>query len=249
MVSGTTDPHTVHTDPMVRRDVRDVAGVTHTDVHSVQANVYTPTDRVRWGSVVAGLFAALSTLAVLSVLGLAVGLSSYDAGDRARTFGFGAGWWGAISALLAFAVGGWLAARTAAVRGNNNGMLQGAMVWMVAVPMLVYLVGSLLSSTLNAAGQVAGASANVAATASNNPDVANQASARLPSADEVKAKAQETADRVRANATPEKVEQVTHDAAKGAWGTLVSLILGLGAAAGGGLLGARDLRRPAVAVA
>ena len=58
-------------------------------------------DLVRWGPVIAGLFAALATLASLTVLGLAIGLSSYTAGDQASSFGIGAGIWGAISALIA----------------------------------------------------------------------------------------------------------------------------------------------------
>src|SRR3712207_2704601 len=57
-------------------------------------------DLVRWGPVIAGLFAALATLATLSVLGLAIGLSAYDAGDPASNFGIGAGIWGAITALI-----------------------------------------------------------------------------------------------------------------------------------------------------
>ena len=99
-------------------------------------------DRVRWGSVLAGIFAAISTLMALTVLGLAIGLSSFDAGDTAGPFGFGAGIWGAISTLIAFFVGGLIAARTAAVGGHSNGILNGAMVWFVAIPLLLYALGS-----------------------------------------------------------------------------------------------------------
>ena len=59
-------------------------------------------DRVRWGPVVAGLFVALATLAVLATLGVAVGFSAADRNDSASTFGIGAGIWGAASALVAF---------------------------------------------------------------------------------------------------------------------------------------------------
>src|SRR6185503_7358932 len=84
-------------------------------------------DRVRWGAILAGLFVALTTLVVLSVLGLAIGLSSYDAGDPFGSFGMGAGIWGILSALLAFLIGGWVAASTAGARGRNNGLLNGSM--------------------------------------------------------------------------------------------------------------------------
>jgi hypothetical protein len=81
-----------------------------------------PVDRVRWGPILIGLFAALTALAVLSILGTAVGLSAYDAGDDARRFAVGAGVWGIISMLLAFGFGGWMAARSAALRLQTTPM-------------------------------------------------------------------------------------------------------------------------------
>src|SRR5689334_6377612 len=138
-------------------------------VNITAANI-TPTDRVRWGPILAGLFAAMSTLAVLSILGIAVAGSAYDPGDNPRNFGIGAGIWGAVSALIAFFIGGWLAARSAALRGHDAGVLNGAMVWVVTIPLMLYMlmggVGALFRTTgqavstgvqaaSNAAGQVA----------------------------------------------------------------------------------------------
>src|SRR3954451_13457190 len=81
-----------------------------------------PTDRVRWGPILAGTFAALTALAVLSTLGTAIGLSAYDPGqDDPRNFARAGGIWGVLSLILAFAFGGWLTARAAAVKGRNNG--------------------------------------------------------------------------------------------------------------------------------
>src|SRR3954467_6992189 len=125
----------------------DVGG-TRVDVTAVS-----PTDRIRWGPIIAGLFAALKTLAVMAVLGVAVAGSTYDPGDSARAFGIGAGVWSAVSALLAFFVGGWLASRTAAVRGDT-GVLNGTMVWVVAIPLMLYMimggVGALFRTTAGA---------------------------------------------------------------------------------------------------
>src|SRR5687767_15989993 len=88
-----------------------------------------PTDRIRWGPILAGTFAALTALAVLSTLGTAIGLSAYDPGqDDPRNFARAGGVWGVLSLILAFAFGGWLTARAAAVRGRSNGMLNGFMV-------------------------------------------------------------------------------------------------------------------------
>ncbi|MBZ0286248.1 MAG: hypothetical protein K8I30_01435, partial [Anaerolineae bacterium] len=131
----------------------------------VNTAVVTPTDQIRWASVLAGLFTVFATLIVLTVLGIAVGLSTYDA-DNTNAFGLGAGIWGAVSALIAFALGGFMAGRTAAVQGKDMGVLNGAMVWIVAIPLMIYLLGGSLSMLMglavNAAGDVAVAGANAA---------------------------------------------------------------------------------------
>src|SRR5215218_344789 len=87
-----------------------------------------PTDRVRWGPILAGTFAALTMLAVLSTLGAAIGMTAYDAGDDARRFAFG--------------FGGWLTARSAAVRGHDNGLLNGFMVAGFGIPLLLFLLST-----------------------------------------------------------------------------------------------------------
>ena len=191
-------------------------------------------DRVRWGSVFAGLLAALSTLALLGLLGLAIGASAYDAGDRAANFGLGAGLWGGLSALLSFLVGGWVAARTAGVRGERNGMINGAMVWALAIPLLLYLLSSGIGATLRTAGSVAATGAQTAAQAADNnavnaPGAQATASAAIGNVQE----------RAQALATPENINSAADAARRAALGTLGSLLLGLGAASLGGYFGSR----------
>jgi hypothetical protein len=232
---------------------------------SVSALNVTPTDRVRWGPIIAGLFTALSVLALLGTLGLAVGFSSYDANDRLRNFGIGAGIWGAVSALAAFFVGGLIAARTAAVAGRNNGALQGAMVWVVAIPLLIYAVSSLVGSAARATASAADRAADLSlrsaevgaqaaqATATADPDQARLAAERIPSAQQAKEAssgvAQQARQQVQQVATPENAERASENAAKGAWGMLVSMVLGLAAATVGGLVGARAPARRSGGVA
>ena len=67
------------------------------------------------------------TVALLSVLGLAIGFTTITPGDITSTLGSGTGVWSAISILIALVVGGWAAARTAAVPGRANGALNGAL--------------------------------------------------------------------------------------------------------------------------
>jgi hypothetical protein len=225
------------------------AGTPDIDVNTA---VVTPTDRVRWGPIIAGLFTALSTLALLSVLGVAVAGTAYDPGDRARTFGIGAGIWGAVSTLIAFAVGGWLAARSAAVRGHNNGLLNGAMVWAVAIPLMLYMIAGTAMRTVGTATQAATSAAQTGAQVAAQTataDDATQASARESAQDmgnQAKEAMSNVANQATAANTPENQERAADATARTAWGTLVSLLLALGAASLGGYLGARtgdDQRR------
>src|SRR3954451_3955636 len=62
----------------------------------IETTVVTPVDRVRWGSIVAGIFTALSTMLVLTLIGLAIGAAPFVRGDRASGFGIGAGIWSAV---------------------------------------------------------------------------------------------------------------------------------------------------------
>lgn len=186
-----------------------------------------PLDRVRWGAVLAGLVTTLSTLVVLSVLGLAIGLTTFETGDRLSNFGMGAGIWGAISTFVAFMLGGWVAARSAGVSGRTNAMVNGAMVWAIAIPLVMYLLGSGVGSIMNMATDAAAATTNVIAAAV--PADVNAA------ADAVQTQAQQVDPATVNNA----VDNVAQNAGQAAWGTLVALLLGLLAAGIGGLMGER----------
>ena len=243
-----------HQDTLPSNGVRTSEAATHADGQwEAPLTSAPPTDRIRWGTILAGLFAALTTLVVLSVLGLAIGLSNYDAGDPLSNFGLGAGIWGIITAVLAFLIGGWLAASTARVYGRANGLLNGAMVWVVAIPLLLYLLGSGLGALVNTAGSVAATGvAAVAPVAAAAAPAAGTAVAQTPGAEAtvqtggqaVAQAAQATVAAVSEQVNPQNTEKVTSAAGKTAWGTLAALLVGLLAAAVGGLLGART--RPAL---
>ncbi len=223
---------------------------TNSGTSAYDVDVVTPTDRVRWGPIIAGLFAALSTLAVMSVLGLALGASAFDPGDRAINFGIGAGIWGAVSALLAFLVGGFTAARTAAVGGRNNGLLNGTMVWVVAIPLLLYALTSGIGLLVGTAGRAAATAAQVAAPAAGQlaDNAGAQASAAAAAGGAAQA-AEGVASAAAVAATDPANQAAAADAVRnGAWGALGTLLLSLGAAAGGGAVGARrvDERRAVV---
>jgi len=202
-----------------------------------------PVDRVRWASIFAGLFTAISALVVLTLIGLAIGLSSYQPGTRAADLGIGAGIWGAISALIAFAIGGWIAARTAAVAGRNNGLLNGSMVWLVAIPLFLYLLGSGL-------GTIATTASNAAPALANNPNLTvpggttgtNGATGQTGTTGQSGASGANAANGANgAQNAPSSadVQNAAKTASSAIWGTLLWIVLGFIAAAVGGMLGAR----------
>jgi hypothetical protein len=196
------------------------------------------TDRVRWGPILAGTFAALTALAVLSTLGTAIGLSAYDPGqDDPRNFARAGGIWGVLSLILAFAFGGWLTARAAAVKGRGNGMLNGFMVAGFGIPLMLFMLGSLASSVGQSAAQVADdaqqqartsqsdsgsamtASATIGGNGGNNASVGGNPTAQLPNS-----------------------EDARRAGSRAAWGTLFGLILAIAAASAAGAVGAREHR-------
>ncbi len=186
-------------------------------------------DRVRWGPIWAGLLTALTSLLLLSLLGLAVGLTAVDAERAAReggvplSTGIGTAIWGALSAILAFLLGGFVAGKTAAIFNRRWGALNGALVFLLAVPVILYLAGTTIGGLLGSIG-------NYAASLNIDPNQVREAA--QGAANQAQQGAQQT--------TPEQVGTAAENARNGAWGTLLAALLGLGASALGGFLGTRN---------
>jgi len=122
-------------------------------------------DRVRWGPIVAGFFVAITALIMLGLLGLGVGLTGLNSGFSAAQgtpppqTGTNAAIWGAISAIIAFLIGGYVAGRTSAVFSRGWGALNGALVFFLAIPVMLWLAGQgfgAVLGTLTQIGQVPG---------------------------------------------------------------------------------------------
>lgn len=119
--------------------------------------VISPRDRIRWGPIIGGLLSALTIFVLLSITGAAIGATTLNAngnvapttGDR---IGVAAGIWTAASALIAFFIGGWIAARNAAVGGVGTGWINGMMVFLAALPLIVWLTSQGASSLFGALG-------------------------------------------------------------------------------------------------
>jgi hypothetical protein len=119
---------------------------------------------VRWPGVWTGFLIGMGILSILTALGMAVGVSAANTNVAL--------WWGAISFMIAMFLGGAISARW--VTGTLTGVLQGALVWVLAVASVFLLGGfgislgahglfaAMNSPAMNAAMQQMAANANQA---------------------------------------------------------------------------------------
>ena len=94
---------------------------------------------VAWSAVWIGTLTALAVGLIIGLLGFALGANeaaSYVDWRKLRLIGliFSVG-----GAFFAFVAGGWTAARVAGIRRSEPAMLHGAIVWLLAVPLLLVL--------------------------------------------------------------------------------------------------------------
>ena len=96
--------------------------------------------RVSWGGIWGGVLVAIGLLLLLSVLGVAIGVTAVEPGEtQAQAVGAGAGIWGGLSLLIALFVGGMVSTRIGAIFDRQTGFFEGALVWAVSVLLMIYL--------------------------------------------------------------------------------------------------------------
>lgn len=99
---------------------------------------------VDWAAIWVGALAAISAIFLFGLIGVAIGAHIVDReyrvidikGITLFTLGFSI-----FSAFLSFALGAWVATKVANITRADTAMLHGAIVWLVAVPILVVLIG------------------------------------------------------------------------------------------------------------
>jgi len=93
-----------------------------------------------WSAVWVGTLSAVALALVFGLAAIAVG--AHRVGQPFGTWrevSFLALAFSVFGSFLAFALGGWVAAKVAGLRRSETAMLHGAIVWLVAVPILVVL--------------------------------------------------------------------------------------------------------------
>ncbi len=180
----------------------------------------------------AGLVTALTTMLLLNLLGIALGLSTIDAAGAAQRgappegAGAMAGIWAGVSAIIGFFLGGWVAGKTSAVFSRGSGAFNGAMVFLLAVPVTLWLASAGVGALLGSLGSFAGA-LNI-----DPAQVQNAAQSAL-------GQAQQAAGEFSRFEVVGAAQSAKAAAQSGAWGALIASLLGLGAAALGGSMGTR----------
>jgi hypothetical protein len=211
-------------------------------------------NRVQWGPVVAGVLTAIVAFLLLTILGIALGASVLDPANTAGDIGTWAAVWGAITAIVSFLIGGWIAARAAVTEGTFAGLLNGLCVGIAGLLLIIWLtasglgnlfgtIGSTVGSVLNVAASVApaaGDAANVNPAQAGNQveeatgiDVDNPQAAATAVAGEVQQVAEQAQSTLQQADNPQTFEAVRN----GAFGTFIILLIPLIASAIGGWLG------------
>jgi len=120
-----------------------------------------------WGSIIAGAVSGAAVFTVLSLLTAALGFGIFSANSANPFAGVGVftGLWTAITLIVSFCAGGFVAGYAA----RSTGLLHGAITWAVTVLLLFTLIFNAVAATLGLAGQavgaVAGGAGNVAGSA------------------------------------------------------------------------------------
>ncbi len=122
---------------------------------------------IRWGAVLAGVAVGISVQLVLTLLGIASGLSMTSV-QQSEAPGTGALIYAGISMLVSALIGAYVAGRMSGLKRKTDGILHGVVSWAVTTLLFVVLAtsagGSLLSGLFSGVGQGANMMAQTGAS-------------------------------------------------------------------------------------
>lgn len=88
---------------------------------------------------------------MLGLVGLAIGLDTWEPGDRVDTLGAGLGIWTVVSGIIALFVGGMTTGRLAGVLTRGDGALHGVVLWSLSTILAAWLVTTSVTSLVGGA--------------------------------------------------------------------------------------------------
>ncbi len=131
-------------------------------------------NRASWGAIFAGIAAALVIQAVLNILGIGVGLASFDISNTADnpdagTFSLAAAIWWIVAGIIASFIGGMIAGRLCGAAKPHVARLHGFVAWcgttLVIFWLLTTAIGGIVGGTFSALGSTLGGVGKAAASA------------------------------------------------------------------------------------
>lgn len=186
--------------------------------------------RTSWGAILIGAVSAIGLQALFTVLGTAIGVSSYGGqGGNAEGISTFAGLWWVISGTVSLLVGGMMAGRMITIPRNAELVVHGFTMWAVTAIFGVLF----LWSSAGMAGTVGAQSVESASQLQQSNQVQVSNTDVLPVSS---GQGESTAAMAMASA-----EEVRAAAVAASWWALITLLLGVGAAIGGTYLGASQL--------
>ncbi|MFT3879641.1 MAG: hypothetical protein QM703_08275 [Gemmatales bacterium] len=126
---------------------------------------------VNWSAVIVGSLTILALILVFGLIGISVGAHLLGP-SRVVLEWKTLAWLGLVfnvfGVFLAFVGGGWVASKIAGIRWSETAMMHGAIVWVVTIPLIVFLAAQGASSYMG--GWLGGLAGNHPAWI-NNPDL------------------------------------------------------------------------------
>jgi hypothetical protein len=120
---------------------------------------------VSWGSILAGVTAAIAVQLLLNLLGIGVGAATINPqqGQPGQGLAVGAAIWFVISTIISLFAGGWIAGRLAGTPNKKDGAMHGFVTWALASLALFYLLSTAVGGLLGGAANLLGHTASLAA--------------------------------------------------------------------------------------
>lgn len=114
--------------------------------------------RLSWGGIFAGAALSIGIWLLLSVMGLAFGLTSVDPSnpESIRNAGIGTGIWQVFVPLVSLFIGGYVASKAGNLFRRGDGAMHGAVLWAITSVLGFVLIASVLSSIVGGALKLGG---------------------------------------------------------------------------------------------
>lgn len=201
--------------------------------------------RTAWGAVFAGATTAIGLQFVLTVLGIAIGISSTDAYESNTRIGTGAAVWWLITGTISLLAGGIVLGRTVGIQRSIDVLLHAFAMWAVTAIFGFLVIWATAGMATSTAGNLIGSTWNPTQRMSAIDRTAGQRATGQYQATEGDRGAV-TGDRSATNRdgdrtlTTAEIEEARRAARTASWWTLIGLLMGIAASLAGSWLGTSD---------